>query len=212
MNQTYSKPPRAHPAIVRLTHWTAAAAMICMIMSGWRIYNASPILPFMFPEWATLGGWLGGALNWHFAAMWALIGAGFVYLVYGVVSGHFLRDIRPAGPRAVLRDMVAALTLRLTHREGHYNAVQRLLYTGVLVVVVLTVTSGLSMWKPVQLGWLSWIFGGYAVARVIHFAMMAAIVCFIVVHLALVVLVPSTLRSMITGGRVAEPIERETAS
>ncbi|NPD67710.1 cytochrome b/b6 domain-containing protein [Lichenicola cladoniae] len=212
MHRKPGRAPRAHPAIVRLTHWISAAAMVCMIMSGWRIYNASPILPFTFPEWATIGGWLGGALNWHFAAMWALAAAGAIYLVYGFGSGHFRRDIRPVGPRAILRDIVAALTLRLAHREGHYNAVQRLLYSGVLVVIVLTVITGLSIWKPVQLGFLSWIFGGYAVARVIHFTMMVLIVCFIVVHLALVALVPSTLRSMITGGRVAEPIDRETAS
>jgi thiosulfate reductase cytochrome b subunit len=194
---------KAHPAIVRVTHWASAFAMLCMIGSGWQIYDASPILPFTFPSWATLGGWLGGALMWHFAAMWVLMGAGAVYLGYGVASGHFRRDIRPTGPRTVWRDAVLALRFRLVHREGHYNAVQRLLYAGVLAVVVLTVLTGLSIWKPVELGWLCWLFGGYDVARRIHFALMVAIVAFLAVHLALVALVPSTLRSMITGGRLA---------
>ena len=203
--------PKAHSAIVRLTHWVAAASVICMVMSGWQIYNASPILFFTFPAWATLGGWLGGAIAWHFAAMWTLFGVGSVYLAYGIGSGHFRRDIRPPGPRAVLRDVLAAVTFRLRHREGHYNAVQRLLYAGVLVVATLVVASGLSIWKPVQLGWLTWAFGGYDLARRIHFALMTAIVAFLAVHLLLVALVPSTLRSMITGGRVAPPDRTEEA-
>ena len=204
--------PKAHSLVVRLTHWIAATAMICMIMSGWQIYNASPILPFRFPAWATLGGWLGGALAWHFAAMWGLFGAGLIYLGHGIASGHFRRDIRPVGPAAVLGDMIAAMMLRLVHREGHYNAVQRLLYSGVLGVVVFTVATGLSIWKPVQLGWLTWLFGGYDIARRIHFALMAGVVGFLVVHLALVVLVPSTLRSMITGGRLAPRAAEDVAS
>ncbi len=195
----------AHPLVVRVTHWIGAVAMLCMITSGWQIYNASPILPFVFPAWATLGGWLGGALNWHFAAMWVLAGSGLVYLAYGLASGHLRRDIRPAGPRAVWRDLIAALTFRLAHREGHYNAVQRLLYAGVLLVALLTVASGVSIWKPVQFGWITWSLGGYDIARRIHFALMSLIVGFLLVHLALVALVPSTLRSMITGGRIAPP-------
>lgn len=200
---------RAHPVIVRVCHWVAAAAMVCMIMSGWQIYNASPILPFVFPSWATLGGWLGGGIAWHFAAMWALLGAGAIYLAYGVASGHLRRDIAPQGPRAVGRDLVAALRFRLKHRLGHYNAVQRLLYAGVLVVVVLTVMTGLSIWKPVQLGVITWVFGGYDLARVIHFTCMSLIVGFLVIHVLLVAILPSTLVSMITGGRV-EPVGDET--
>jgi thiosulfate reductase cytochrome b subunit len=194
---------RAHSLTVRVTHWGAAAAMICMIMSGWQIYNASPILPFVFPAWATLGGWLAGALAWHFAAMWVLAACGAIYLAHGIASGHFHADMRPVGPQAIARDLVAALTFRLAHRAGHYNAIQRLLYTGVVLVTILTVATGLSIWKPVQLGWLTWIFGGYDIARRIHFALMCAIVGFLVIHLALVIIVPSSLPGMITGGRVA---------
>ena len=199
-----SRPRRVHSLTMRLTHWIGAVAMLCMIASGWQIYNASPILPFDFPAWATLGGWLGGGLQWHFAAMWVLAGAGLVYLVHGAASGHLRRDVRPTGPRAVLRDLGAALTLRLVHRAGHYNAVQRLLYAGVLAVAVLTVASGLSIWKPVQLGWITWALGGYDIARRVHFALMTLIVGFLVIHVALVVLVPSTLLGMLTGGRAED--------
>ena len=57
-----TKPGPIHPLIVRLMHWIGAFAIICMILSGWQIYNASPILPFVFPRWMTLGGWLGGGI------------------------------------------------------------------------------------------------------------------------------------------------------
>ncbi len=190
-----------HPAIVRITHWVGAAAMIAMILSGWAIYNASPILPFVIPPSITLGGWLGGGIAWHIAAMWVLMADGLIYLVWGLASGHFRRDFLPLSVQGVARDFWAALTLRLVHRLGSYNAVQKLLYVLVLGASVLAVLSGLSIWKPVQLGSLTWLFGGYDVARRIHFALMSAIVGFLIVHVVLVALVPSTLVSMVTGGR-----------
>ncbi len=200
----------AHPLVVRLTHWVGAFALGCMILSGWQIYNASPLLPFLFPPQVTLGGWLAAGIAWHIAAMWLLFADGFVYLVYGVLSGHFRHDFLPISARAVGRDLAAALTLRLHHRSDRYNAVQRLLYTGVVVAIVLAVATGLSIWKPVQLGWLTWVFGGYDIARRIHFSLMCAIVGFLAIHLALVVIFPSTLLAMLTGGRRLRdgPVER----
>ena len=194
------------PLVVRLTHWVGAYAMICMILSGWQIYNASPILPFAFPRWATLGGWLAGALAWHLAAMWLLVVDGLIYLAYGVLSGHFRCDFLPITPSGVWRDLRAALAFRLRHEHGTYNSVQKLLYAGVLAVAVLTVLTGLAIWKPVQLHPLTALFGGYDIARRIHFALMTLIVAFIVVHLALVAIVPSTLVTMITGGRQPGPV------
>jgi thiosulfate reductase cytochrome b subunit len=176
-------------------HWIGATAVICMILSGWAIYNASPSLPFSFPAWMTLGGWLAAGIAWHLSTMWVLFADGVAYLGYGILSGHFRRDIRPVGPRAVLRELGEAVRLRLNHRLGHYNAVQRLLYTGVVVVICLSVATGPAIWKPVQLGWLTALFGGYPVARHIHLAMMALIVGFLVIHLVLVALFPRTLMS-----------------
>jgi thiosulfate reductase cytochrome b subunit len=178
-------------------HWIGATAIICMILSGWAIYNASPSLPFTFPPWMTLGGWLAAGIAWHLTAMWVLFADGVAYLSYGLLSGHFRRDIRPVGPKAVLRDIGEALHFRLGHRLGHYNAVQRLLYTGVIVVICFSVVTGLAIWKPVQLGWLTALFGGYPLARHIHLAMMALIFGFLVIHLALVALFPRTLVSMV---------------
>jgi thiosulfate reductase cytochrome b subunit len=198
-SRTRSRP--LHPLIVRLMHWLGAFAIICMILSGWQIYNASPILPFVFPSWMTLGRWLGGGIAWHLSAMWLLIADGLAYLVYGIASGHFRRDFLPITYRTVTGDLIEALRLRLAHHLGEYNAVQRLLYVGVLVVATLTVVTGFSIWKPVQLGWLADLFGGYEIARRIHFAMMSLIVGFLLVHLALVALFPRTLVSMVIGLR-----------
>jgi thiosulfate reductase cytochrome b subunit len=200
-----------HPLTARLTHWLNALAMFIMIASGWRIYNWDPILPFHFPVELTLGGsfegsedihnedGLAGALQWHFAGMWLLTINGIVYLIYGIVSGRFRRMFFPVGPTAFLRDAVAALQFRLPHRLGVYNAVQKTLYIGVLGAGVVMVLSGLAIWKPGQFQELTWLFGGFDVARVIHFLGMAAIVLFLMVHIALVIIVPKTLPPMVTG-------------
>lgn len=192
-------PSSSHPLAVRIAHWLNALAIICMVMSGWAIYNASPIFGFRFPPWATLGGWLGGAIAWHLAAMWLLVLNGLFYLVYGVASGHFRRHFLPLRVRDVVSDAVQALRFRLPHQPGVYNAVQKLLYWSVIALGVLVVLSGLSLWKPVQFELLSNLFGGFDFARKVHFAAMAGIAAFVVVHLVLVAIVPKTLLPMVTG-------------
>jgi thiosulfate reductase cytochrome b subunit len=188
------------PAWVRTLHWINAVAVILMIMSGWQIYNASPLFAFTFPASITLGGWLGGALLWHFAAMWLLMVNGLVYLALGFATGRFRRKLLPITPSGVISDARAALTGKLSHDDlSHYNYVQKLLYAGIIVVGIVIVLSGLSIWKPVQLQYLTALFGGYDVARYVHFICMAAIVAFLVVHVALALLVPKSLRAMIIG-------------
>jgi thiosulfate reductase cytochrome b subunit len=189
-----------HPCWVRITHWINAVAMVIMIMSGWRIYNAAPLLPFEFPEWMTIGGWLAGALDWHFAAMWLLVVNGLAYVVLGVASGRFGRRLLPIRTSEVIADMRAALAGRLSHGDlSVYNAVQRLAYLGVILASVVIVLSGLAIWKPVQLQELTALFGGYEAARYVHFFAMAAIVGFLLVHIIMALLVPRSLRAMITG-------------
>lgn len=185
-------------------HWIGVYAIFCMMFSGWEIYDASPSLAFLFPPWTTLGGWLAGAIAWHISAMWLLFADGIAYLVYGLLSGHFRRDLPPPAPGAVVRDLGRALRFRLPHRIGHYNAVQRLLYLGVILVILLQAATGLSIWKPVQFFWLAGLFGGYPVARGIHLALMAALAAFVVIHVVLVAIYPRTLVSMIAGARAEE--------
>jgi thiosulfate reductase cytochrome b subunit len=189
-----------HPRWVRLTHWVNALAILVMIGSGWEIYNASPLFPFVFPRGITLGGWLAGALLWHFAAMWLLAVNGLIYLLLGIATGRFRRKLVPIRPGEVLADAKAALTGRLAHDDlAVYNAVQKLLYSGVIVAGIVIVLSGLAIWKPVQLQELTALFGGYDAARYVHFFAMAAIVGFLVVHVVMALLVPKSLRAMITG-------------
>ena len=198
-----------HPLYVRLFHWLNAIAIVIMLMSGWRIYNASPLFSFRFPNAVTLGGWLGGALQWHFAAMWLLVINLMVYFIIGAAAGHFRKSFFPVSPASVLRDLGKALKGRLPHEVGRYNAVQKFSYIGVILAIVLTIASGLCVWKPVQLQGLTALMGGYEGARLVHFAGMMAIAAFIVVHLSLVILVPSTLWPMITGSArtPAVPVE-----
>lgn len=189
------------PAWVRIVHWINAVAIVLMIMSGWQIYNASPLFESLtFSRSITLGGWLGGAIQWHLAAMWLLMVNGLVYLTLGLVTGRFRKKLLPITASGVIGDTRAALTGHLSHADlTVYNQVQRLLYAGIIVVGILIVLSGLSIWKPVQLQWLTAVFGGYDAARYVHFACMAAIVGFLVIHVALALLVPKSLRAMIIG-------------
>ena len=189
-----------HPLIIRVTHWVNAVAMITMITSGWQIYNASPIFPFRFPDALTLGGWLGGAIQWHFAAMWVLMGNGLIYLCYGVLSRRFYRKLWPITWRGLITDLSDALKGRLVHADLlTYNAVQKLLYGGVILAGILAVLSGLAIWKPVQLQVLTAAFGDFDTARIVHFIAMSAITVFLLVHVAMALIVPASLLAMFRG-------------
>lgn len=193
--------PLIHPAWVRVTHWLNVLAMFMMIGSGWEIYDASPLFSFIhFPSEIALGEWLAGALLWHFAAMWLLMINGIVYVVLGIATGRFRRKLLPIRPRDVVSDLTAALRGKLSHHDlAVYNAVQRLLYLGVILAGIVIVLSGLSIWKPVQLKYLTAFFGGYDIARYVHFFAMATIVGFLTIHVALALIVPKSLRAMIVG-------------
>jgi len=192
---------KVHPLVVRITHWINALAILVMVASGWRIYNASPLFEsFTFPEALTLGGWLAGALQWHFAAMWLLALNGLVYVAYGIVSGHFRRKLLPISPGAVLHDVSQALRGRLAHHDlSVYNAAQRAAYLVLIVALIVMILSGLAIWKPVQLQALAALMGGYEGARLLHFFAMSLVVFIVVVHVLMVVLVPRTFPTMITG-------------
>jgi thiosulfate reductase cytochrome b subunit len=189
-----------HPVWLRITHWINAVAVVVMIGSGWEIYNASPLFPFNFPKTITIGGWLAGALLWHFAAMWLFVVNGLVYVTLGILTGRFRRKLLPIHPGEVIVDVRAALRGRLSHDDvSVYNAVQKLLYLGVILAGVVVVLSGLAIWKPVQLQELTALFGGYDFARYVHFAAMAAIVGFLLIHVIMAFVVPKSLRAMIIG-------------
>lgn len=189
------------PLWLRITHWLNALAVLIMVTSGWQIYNASPIFKALtFPSAVTLGGWLGGAIQWHFAAMWLLVANFIVYLAMNVASGRLRRRMFPLSIGSVFRDAFAALRGKLGHDDlTHYNAVQKLAYLAVIVDLAIVILSGLVVWKSVQFPLLRTLLGGYDNARVVHFFGMSFLVVFFVVHVAMVALVPRSLVLMVRG-------------
>jgi len=191
-------------------HWTNAAAMLIMITSGWKIYNDEVIFGWLhFPEAITLGKYAQHGLQWHFFGMWIFVLNGLAYLCYGIATGRFRRKLFPISVREVFTTIGEALRFRLRHDDlTRYNAVQKVLYLGVMMVGILIVISGLALWKPVQFSELADLFGSFQNIRLVHFLCMAAIVMFIVVHVTLALLVPQSLIAMLTGGPA---IDDETA-
>ncbi len=214
----YEQRVRVHSPFVRVTHWINAAAIIIMIGSGWRIYDNVPIFSWLtFPEWATLGGdpdityklnkdvGFSNALLWHFAAMWVFFVNGVIALGYGLLSGRLQMKWLPVRISELIHDIREALSFNLAHDDIRvYNAVQKLLYIGVILAAILMLVSGLAIWKPVQFQTLTWLFYDFQGARLAHFIGMSAIALFVLVHVTLAILVPKTITAMTRGSIPAE--------
>ena len=197
---------RLHPRPLRIMHWINAVAIFIMIGSGWKIYNDDVILGWLhFPDAVVIGKWAQYGLQWHFFGMWIFVINGLAYLTYGIVTRRFRQKLFPLSLREILATVNDALHFRLAHDDlTHYNAVQKILYLGVMAVGILIVISGLALWKPVQFSELAALFGSFQTIRVVHFLCMAAIVGFLLVHVSLALLVPQSLIAMITGGPVVD--------
>jgi thiosulfate reductase cytochrome b subunit len=207
-----------HPAAVRIAHWVIAVALPILILSGLEILRAFPSfgdkLPprglAMVPAWATLGDWLGGALQWHLTCMWLFLAAGAVYVLDQVGSGNWRQVIVS---RTDLRGVVPMARHYLKRTpppayEGAYNPLQKLAYTSVLFFGALAATSGLALYKPVQLSWLVTLLGGFRMARIWHFVALCGFLAFIPGHLAMVALHGwNNFRSMGTGFKLRETRE-----
>ena len=206
---------RHHP-IVRITHWVSALALFVMAGSGLRIFNASPAFapkgetfrwwPWdgkAVPDTLTFGGWLGGARHWHFAMMWLLVANAVVYLGYLWFRGEW-RELAPR--RGSVHDAIdmAKFYLGLTKQhpiQGKHNALQKYAYSTMIVLGVVSVVSGIAIWKPLSLGWLAAAMGGYHLARWWHFSAMLLLGVLVLVHVVMVFAVdPYALRAMTTGG------------
>ncbi len=195
-------PRKLHPLPLRVMHWTNAIAIFIMIGSGWKIYNDEVIFGWLhFPEYLTIGKWAQHGLQWHFLGMWIFALNGLAYLTYGLMTGRFRGMLLPVYWSELMQTIKDTLHFHLAHDDlTKYNAVQKLLYIGVICVGIIMVVSGLAIWKPVQFSELLSLFGSFQNARLVHFLCMSAIVLFFVVHVALALLVPRTLVSMVTGG------------
>jgi thiosulfate reductase cytochrome b subunit len=206
---------RRHHWVVRVTHWITVIVLAGLVTSGLQIYEAyarfgnrggrllpDPFAGTSFPAWSRLGGWLAGALNWHFALMWPLVGAGLVYTAYLAASGEWRAlFFRPRDVPAAIGMMGYYLRLRRSHPpQGKHNALQKLAYTSIVVLGVLAVLTGLSIYKPLQFAWLTALFGGFQAARYWHFWIVWIFVAFTIVHVVMVFAVdPASFRAMLTG-------------
>ena len=213
---------RLHPLPLRAMHWTNALAILVLIGSGITIYSDQPLFAHIhFPAFIALGGepetayrlhgdgGFGGALLWHFAAMWVLVLNGLAYLAYGLATGRFRRMLLPLRVRDIVATVRDAVRFHLGHDDlTMYNAVQKILYIGVIALIAVQVLAGLALWKPVQFATLTALFGGFEGARLVHFLGMAGICAFLAIHVLLALLVPRTLLAMVTGGpRIARRAE-----
>lgn len=168
--------------------------------------------PRAFPSWLTLPSYqdLAAGRRWHFLFAWVFVINGLVYLVYGLLSGHFRRDLAPGchelAPRHFWREIVDHARLRFPEGEQarHYNVLQKLTYiiviAGLLPLMVLTgltMSPGVDAVFPILLD----IFGGRQSARTLHFISASLLVLFVIVHVAMVVLSGpwNNMRSMVTG-------------
>ena len=207
---------KRYHGLVRLAHWANAVFLLGMIASGLQIYVAyshfglrgeplglpNPLDGASIPEWGRLGGWLAGGLNWHFALAWPFVITGLVYLGFLAATGEWRsllfrpRDVAPA-----VKMQLYYLRLRKDHPpQGKHNALQKAAYSFIVALGALATPSGFAIYKPVQLGWLTTVFGGYELARYWHFVAVWLFLGFTLLHVALVLLVdPASLRPMITG-------------
>jgi thiosulfate reductase cytochrome b subunit len=197
---------RLHPLPVRVMHWTNAVAIFIMIGSGWKIYDDDVIFGWLhFPDFVVIGKWAQHGLQWHFFGMWIFVINGLFYLGCGIATGRFRQRLFPLSLREILATVGDALRFRLAHDDlTHYNAVQKILYLGIIAVGVLIVISGVALWKPVQFSELAVLFGSFQTIRLVHFLCMSAIVLFLLVHVALALLVPKSLVAIVTGGPVVD--------
>lgn len=189
-----------NPLWLRISHWVNALSCFIMITSGLRIYNASPLFDFSFPKEITLGGWLGGALLWHFAGMWVFLVNGIFYVSMSFLTGRFKKKYLPLSIKEFFLNIKDVFKLRLSHNDiNRYNMLQKVAYLFIVIDSSIIFLSGLVVWKSVQFSTLAELVGGYENARLIHFYAMAAMVLFIVIHLVMVILVPKSLLAMIRG-------------
>ncbi len=187
-----------HPLVVRICHWLTAVSLFVLVGSGLRIFIAfpsfGPKIPqrnlLEVPEALTIGGWLAGALQWHFTFMWIFVGTGLSYLAYEIVSGNvrqvlFLpRDVKGVWPMTRHYFLFG----EKPDLVEPYNPLQKLAYTGAVLLGVLSTATGLVLYKPVQFPWLASVFGGFHDTRIWHFLSMCGFLLFILGHLIMVAL------------------------
>jgi thiosulfate reductase cytochrome b subunit len=208
-----------HPRAIRWMHWVNFPVLTVMIWSGLLIYWANDVydirlgrwtLFHFFPDWfyevLGLDHKLAKGMAWHFTFMWVFFVNGLLYVAYTFWSGewrHLLPNQRT--PREAWHVVLHDLGLRKEPLpKAKFNGAQRFAYTGVILMGFGSLVTGLSIYKPTQLAWLTTALGGYRWARFEHFALTIGYVLFFVVHIAQVIRAGwNNFRAMVTGYELA---------
>jgi len=217
---------RKHPRPIRWLHWINVPVLAVMIWSGLLIYWANDVYRIglgdvtlfeFFPNWIyrffNVGHRLAEGMSWHFAFMWLFTINGFLYVLYTLFSGEwrFLVPNRRSFSEAL---QVLLHDLRLSKVEPprrKFNGAQQIAYTTVILMGAGSVVTGLAIYKPVQLAWLTGLLGGYEMARWEHFLLTVGYVLFFIVHISQVIRAGwNNLRAMITGYEVVVATEETT--
>lgn len=172
-------PPTPSQALLaKIFHWTNLISLFIMLFSGLQIYNANPVFGgrggWHFPSFLTLGGWLAGGRNWHFAAMWIY---SLNLLGYGIYVGLSRRWQR----RYASSSDVKALRVSQNAKRKNY-ALHRVVYTAIVPILILSIVSGLAMYKPAQFHSLYSLFINWQTLRTVHFITVPIVVVFTAVH------------------------------
>ena len=192
-----------HPFIIRVTHWLNFIAFGIMVTSGLRIYNASPLFDFKIPVLFTLGGWLAGARQWHFFAMWIFAVNGIIWILYNIASRHGRETTLFS--KKDFGEILPMIKYYLRIWKGYpqvkkYNALQKAAYTTIPLAALGAILTGFGIYWPVQFQFITSIFGNYDTARVWHFIFMAGLILFFLGHIFMVLLAGwNNFVSMITG-------------
>lgn len=175
-------------------------------------YELFKFFPVWFNDFLGIPFRLAEGLQLHFFFMWLFIVNGVIYVIYTIISGEW-RAIVPV-PSSLKRAPFVALhdahIVKEKPPQGKYNDAQRIAYTSVILMGAGSLVTGLAIYKPLQLAWLTALFGGYEWARWIHFWLTISFVLFFGVHVMQVVLAGwSNFRSMITGYDIVDAVETE---
>ena len=204
-----------HPLLVRITHWINGPTLLIMIWSGLLIYwaydpyrivvNGNVLVKF-FPTWfynhLDLERGLAAGRAYHFAFAWLFAFNGVVYVSYTLWSGYW-RHLKPNRRTPIEALQVALHDLKLVKElppQGIFNAAQKISYLGIIAMGAGSLLTGLAILKPVQLWWLTSLFGGYETARLLHFILMILYVLFFIVHVTQVAKAGwNNFRAMVAG-------------
>ena len=219
-----------HSLAMRWTHWVNFPVLMIMIWSGMLIYWANDVytitifghklfqfFPAGFYKFFNIPSRLAEGMAFHFFFMWFFAINGLLYVLYTVISGEW-RQLLPQKKsfKEAWQVLLHDLHIRkILPPQDKYNAAQRIAYTSIVVMGFGSLVTGLAIYKPVQFHWITWLCGGYTMARMEHFILTVGYVLFFLIHVVQVMIAGwNNFRSVISGFevvKITEPVITKTA-